>query len=106
MISLYTEQALRGRLQAGEQITLKTEVKAAVGPGHWTVASATIPGSDPASGEIIYSCHLDHERPGANDNASGCVTILESTGVIIRARPLVVQMTAVDDFSKIGRAHG
>src|SRR5258708_21573069 len=22
-------------------------------------------------------CQLDHQRPGANDNASGCVTILE-----------------------------
>jgi Zn-dependent M28 family amino/carboxypeptidase len=25
----------------------------------------------------VYSCHLDHPRPGANDNASGCATILE-----------------------------
>jgi hypothetical protein len=24
-----------------------------------------------------FSCHLDHQRPGANDNASGCATILE-----------------------------
>ena len=28
--------------------------------------------------EVAFSCHLDHQRPGANDNASGCVTILES----------------------------
>jgi aminopeptidase YwaD len=27
--------------------------------------------------EIVFSCHLDHPRPGANDNASGCATILE-----------------------------
>jgi hypothetical protein len=27
--------------------------------------------------DIAFSCHLDHQRPGANDNASGCVTILE-----------------------------
>ena len=25
----------------------------------------------------MLSCHLDHQRPGANDNASGCATILE-----------------------------
>ena len=25
----------------------------------------------------MFSCHLDHPRPGANDNASGCSTILE-----------------------------
>jgi len=27
--------------------------------------------------EIVFSCHLDHQRPGANDNASGSVAILE-----------------------------
>ena len=26
---------------------------------------------------MLFSCHLDHPRPGANDNASGCVSILE-----------------------------
>src|SRR5712671_96667 len=84
MISRQTAQSLRTRLQAGEQIVLHAEVKATVGPGHWTVISATIPGSDPAAGEIVYSCHLDHERPGANDNGSGCVTILESARVLAR----------------------
>src|SRR6266404_6565762 len=84
MISRQTAQPLRARLQAGEPIMLKVEVKATVGPGHWTIVTATIPGSEPASGEIVYSCHLDHERPGANDNASGCVTILESGRVLAR----------------------
>ena len=46
--------------------------------------SGVIPGTDPASGEIVYSCHLDHERPGANDNGSGCVTILESARMLAR----------------------
>jgi len=38
-----------------------------------------IPGADAKlkDEEIAFSCHLDHQRPGANDNASGCVTILE-----------------------------
>ena len=48
------------------------------------MVSGVIPGTDPASGEIVYSCHLDHERPGANDNGSGCVTILESARIIAR----------------------
>jgi len=59
-------------------------VQAEVGPGHWTVVTGVIPGTDPASGEIVYSCHLDHQRPGANDNGSGCVTILESARVLAR----------------------
>jgi len=84
MISRDTAESLRTRLRAGEQIVLNARVKADVGPGHWTVVSGVIPGTDPASGEIVYSCHLDHPRPGANDNGSGCVTILESARVLVR----------------------
>ena len=82
MVSRQTAEALRSRLHSGEAIVLNAHVKATVGPGHWTVVTATIPGTDPAAGEIVYSCHLDHERPGANDNGSGCVTILESARVL------------------------
>ncbi len=84
MVSRQTAEALRSRLRSGESIVLNGHVKATVGPGHWTVVTATIPGTDPAAGEIVYSCHLDHERPGANDNGSGCVTILESARVLAR----------------------
>lgn len=84
MISRETAEALRDRLRHGEQIVLNANVKASVGPGHWTVVTGTILGFDPAAGEIVYSCHLDHERPGANDNGSGCVTILESARVLLR----------------------
>jgi aminopeptidase YwaD len=84
MVSRETAEALRARLRNGEPIILNAHVKAEVGPGHWTVVTGTIAGSDPAAGEIVYSCHLDHERPGANDNGSGCVTILESARVLAR----------------------
>jgi hypothetical protein len=84
MISRDTADSLRARLRAGEQIALSAKVKASIVPGHWTVVSGVIPGTDPASGEIIYSCHLDHQRPGANDNGSGCVTILESARILAR----------------------
>src|ERR1700675_2943375 len=82
MVSRQTAEALRSRLRNGEHVILNAHVKATVGPGHWTVVTATIPGTDSAAGEIVYSCHLDHERPGANDNGSGCVTILESARVL------------------------
>ncbi len=88
MVSRQTAEALRARLRNNEAIVLNAHVKATVGPGHWTVVTATIPGTDGTSadpaGEVIYSCHLDHERPGANDNGSGCVTILESARVLAR----------------------
>jgi hypothetical protein len=84
MISRETAASLRARLVVREPIVLSAKVKAEVGPGHWTVVSGVIPGTDRASGEIVYSCHLDHERPGANDNGSGCVTILECARIIVR----------------------
>jgi aminopeptidase YwaD len=79
MVSLRTARALRDRLARGESIRLHAVVKAGRHPGFYDVATAVIPGADPKlrSQEIVFSCHLDHERPGANDNASGCVTILE-----------------------------
>ena len=82
MVSRATATALREKLKAGLTVTLRAHVKAEVAPDHWTVITATIPGTDPATGEVVYSCHLDHQRPGANDNASGCATILESARLL------------------------
>jgi aminopeptidase YwaD len=82
MVSRGTAAALRAQLTGGRQVILSAHVKAEVGPGHWTVVTATIPGTDAQAGEVVYSCHLDHQRPGANDNGSGCVTILESARVL------------------------
>jgi aminopeptidase YwaD len=83
MVSRAGAAALRAQLASGP-VTLSAQVQAEVGAGHWTVVTGTIPGSDAGAGEIVYSCHLDHQRPGANDNGSGCVTILESARVLNR----------------------
>ena len=79
MFSLKTAREYQARLASGEKITLHATVKAGQHPGFTEVVTATIPGADPKlkDEEIAFSCHLDHQRPGANDNASGCVTILE-----------------------------
>ena len=82
MVSRGTATALRSQLAHGKPVTLSAHVKAEVSPGHWTIVTATIPGTDPHAGEVVFSCHLDHQRPGANDNASGCVTILESARLL------------------------
>jgi len=84
MVSRATAAGLRAQMIAGTPVVLGAHVKAEVGPGHWTVVTATIPGTEPQAGEIVFSCHLDHQRPGANDNGSGCVTILESARVLNR----------------------
>src|SRR6267378_750709 len=100
MVSLKTAREMRERLARGEKIRLHAVVKAGQHAGNYEVVTATIPGADPKlkEEEIAFSCHLDHQRPGANDNASGCVTILEvartlqkliSEGKLVRpARPM------------------
>jgi aminopeptidase YwaD len=79
MVSLKTARGMRERLARGEHIRLHAVVKAGQHPGNYEVVTATIPGADAKlkEEEIAFSCHLDHQRPGANDNASGCATILE-----------------------------
>jgi aminopeptidase YwaD len=79
MVSLKTARRLSERLSGGEKIQLHARVAAGQHPSAYEVVTGTLPGSDPQlkDSEIAFSCHLDHQRPGANDNASGCVTILE-----------------------------
>lgn len=79
MVSLRSARALQDRLNDKQVIRLHALVSAGQHPGFYELVTAVIPGSDPTlkDQEIAFSCHLDHQRPGANDNASGCVTILE-----------------------------
>jgi len=86
MISLKQARALRSRLLAGEEIRLDATVRAGQHEGGYEVVTATIPGADPVlrGEEIAFSCHLDHQRPGANDNASGCMAILEAARTLAK----------------------
>jgi aminopeptidase YwaD len=78
MISLREARALQERLARGETITLHAVVRARNDDAQpYETLVATIPGTDPSWGDIVFSCHLDHEKPGANDNASGCAANLE-----------------------------
>ncbi|HVT15315.1 MAG TPA: M28 family peptidase [Thermoanaerobaculia bacterium] len=79
MVSLKQARAWQERLSRGESVHLRASVRAGQHPGSYDVVTAVIPGEAAAGGEeIVFSCHLDHLRPGANDNASGCATILEA----------------------------
>jgi hypothetical protein len=80
MISLKQARAFRERLAGNEEIRLQASVRAGRRPGTYDIVTATIPGADSRwqSEEVAFSCHLDHQRPGANDNASGCSAILEA----------------------------
>lgn len=84
MISLRTAREMQSRLGSGEAIRMRALVRARMRPSHFDVVTATIPGTDPAAGEILYTCHLCHQKPGANDNASGAATILEDARLLAR----------------------
>jgi aminopeptidase YwaD len=79
MVSLKQARSFQERLAKNERITLHAKVIAEQSAGSYDILTAVIEGSDPIlkKEEIAYSCHLDHPRPGANDNASGCMSILE-----------------------------
>jgi len=79
MLSLKQARAFQSRLESGETIQLHANINAGRHAGFYDILTATIEGSDAnlKNEEIAFSCHLDHPRPGANDNASGCVAILE-----------------------------
>jgi hypothetical protein len=69
---------LQQRLEAGEKILFHAKVDASHEDGYYEFVTAAIEGTDRKDDVIHYTCHLDHPRPGANDNASGCMAILET----------------------------
>lgn len=77
MISLGAARALQQRLETGENILFHAKVEASHKRGKYRFVTAAIKGTDKSDEDIHFTCHLDHPRPGANDNASGCVSILE-----------------------------
>jgi hypothetical protein len=70
-------EALRDRLINGEELVARALVKARVHPGNYENVIATIPGTDLKNEEILFTAHLCHYKPGANDNASGSACLLE-----------------------------
>lgn len=78
MISLGEARKLQARLAAGESILFHAKVDASHEKGEYRFVTARIEGADKPDEEIHFTCHLDHPRPGANDNASGCMAILET----------------------------
>jgi hypothetical protein len=68
---------LRDRMLRGEKLTVRARVKAETHPYFYENVIATIPGTDLAAEEVLLTAHLCHNKPGANDNASGSACLLE-----------------------------
>jgi len=76
MVTPARARAWQARLRGGETIRLRANVDAGREPSAYLIPTAIIPGRR-RDQEIVFSCHLDHPNPGANDNASGCAGELE-----------------------------
>jgi hypothetical protein len=76
MVTPARARAWQARLRGGETIRLRASVDAGREPSAYLIPTAIIPGRR-RDQEIVFSCHLDHPNPGANDNASGCAGELE-----------------------------
>ena len=83
MVSPGQARAWQRRLAAGERVRLRAAVDDGRSAGAYLIPTAVIPGRDRGK-EIVFSCHLDHPSPGANDNASGCAGILEVARTLSR----------------------
>ena len=68
--------AIRAKLQAGEQVKMRATIDSSLYDGEIEVVTATIPGRD--EGEVLGMAHLCHPQGFANDNASGVACLLET----------------------------
>ncbi len=84
MISAFQAGEFQSRLANGANIRLEATVDARMKPANFEVVTGVILGTDPDAGEIVFSCHLCHQNPGANDNASGAATILEDARLLAK----------------------
>jgi len=64
-------------IKSGKKIKIKAHVDAELFIGDMPVLEAKITGTDFPSQEVIVMGHLDHYKPGANDNASGSAGMFE-----------------------------
>jgi hypothetical protein len=76
-ISAHRAQELRIIMRQGKALHVHAIVDAELVPGNLEVVTGLIPGLTYPNEEIVVTAHLDHYKPGANDNASGSAAILE-----------------------------
>ncbi|WAC02603.1 DUF4910 domain-containing protein [Lacinutrix neustonica] len=60
-----------------EEVKLHVDIETSFAKGDFGIVSGVITGSEFPDEEIIITSHIDHYKPGANDNASGSAVSLE-----------------------------
>lgn len=77
LVSSRRAQELKQLLAQGKAVRMRMIVDAGLTGGTLDVVSGVITGSTFPTEEIVVTAHLDHYKPGANDNASGAASVLE-----------------------------
>ncbi len=76
-ISKRQENELMSFVKSGKAVMVRAFVEALIVPGDMPVLEAVLRGSEFPSQEVVVMGHLDHYKPGGNDNASGCAGMVE-----------------------------
>ncbi len=76
-LSRRQQKELLSLFESGESVVMRARVDAELFDGDMPVLEAKIIGKDYPEQEIILMGHLDHYKPGANDNASGSAGLFE-----------------------------
>lgn len=84
MISTRQGQRLRDLLESGQEIVVRALVKTQMVPYREEMVAALLPGKDYPEEELVFTGHIfeGFAKQGANDDASGCVAILETARVL------------------------
>ncbi len=73
-------EQLRQLASSGAGLTASVDIKSEFRDGEMEVLSCFIPGK--TLEEVVLVSHLCHPEPSANDNASGCASVLEAMRVL------------------------
>lgn len=86
MISTRQGQRLRDMLERGQEVEVRAVIKTQMVPYKEEMVAALLPGKERPEEELVFTAHLfeGFAKQGANDDASGCVAILETARVLKR----------------------
>ncbi len=84
MVSTRQGQRLRDMLERGQSIEIRAVVKTQMVPYREEMVAAVLPGKERPEEELVFTAHIfeGFAKQGANDDASGCVAILETARVL------------------------
>jgi aminopeptidase YwaD len=79
-------EELRDKLTAGQKVVLKARAKATQQPFKFDAVFAVLRGTAPEKKGFLFTAHMFERNiyQGANDNASGCVTLTEIARTLAR----------------------